>query len=133
MSTISDQIAEDAAQRLVIIEKAMTTVVEPTVSLPGRRVEKIADLGKPCDYAVMRRDGEITALWFILPNGVHGRISAEGHAQRGEPTWGIIVHDDETVTVHPSILCEVKRKGPSDGEPPATWHGWLTNGRWSPA
>lgn len=111
-------------------------VVDDT-TLQGRRAERISDLGKPCDYAVMRRDGEVTALWFVLPNGVYGRVSAENHSQRGEPTWRIVVHGDETVSVSPSIICEVRVKDPDTtctADPSCTeWHGWLRKGCWSPA
>ncbi|PKN20418.1 MAG: hypothetical protein CVU71_01100 [Deltaproteobacteria bacterium HGW-Deltaproteobacteria-6] len=55
--------------------------------------------------------------WLLcLPTGIHGQINNK--------TWKIVEHDNNTITVTPSILTT------TTGHPELTWHGYLEAGIW---
>lgn len=57
--------------------------------------------------------------WLLcLPTGIHGRIN--------NTTWNIIEHENNTITVSPSINTTCP-------DPNYNWHGWLENGIWREA
>jgi hypothetical protein len=56
-----------------------------------------------------------TAVWLCNPDGVFGRVES--------PKWSITVEDDDTITVHPSILWTEE----------GGWHGYLERGIWRSA
>lgn len=67
-------------------------------------------------YALIREpdDPENHAiLWVVLPTGVGSRLPLGGAG------WAFTEHEDDTVTVTPSIWDRSTDNG---------WHGWLTNG-----
>lgn len=61
---------------------------------------------EPGDY-MLAADG---VPWVTLPSGV-GPSRLDG--------WQVTEHDDETITVSPSIF-----------DAPNGWHGWLERGVW---
>lgn len=79
-----------------------------SIGLQGRRVPTVGDVEKPGDYCLLTSG----ALRVLLPSGVPGRLDPE--------RWAITVHEDDTVTVHPSIH-----------DAPDGWHGWLVHGVWT--
>lgn len=70
------------------------------------------------------KDGSTRYLQFRLPNGVFGMIPV-GKDQTRPPIWGLVEHDDRTVTTSPSILMH-----PTPGLDDAGWHGFLERGVW---
>jgi hypothetical protein len=67
---------------------------------------------KPGDYFKQRDGG-----WFVMaPTGESGSVIA--------PKWTVVVHDDRTITVSPSIWFNKERNG---------YHGFLERGVWRPA
>lgn len=89
--------------------------------MQGRRVE-LDDVSVPDlevgDYAV--GDGFV---WLRLPTGSLARLNV-APAQREGPVWGMVEHDDGTITLDPSILQhEVPGHAPR-------WHGYLVAGVW---
>lgn len=88
----------------------------------GRRVERFEDFWakrQPGDYCKVERktrDGQhIRWVWYVVtPNGLFGNL--EKHE--------VTEHEDGTITVDPSILCDQ----PGLGE----YHGHLVAGVWSP-
>jgi hypothetical protein len=92
----------------------------------GRRVANVGELEKPGDYTVAYVDGELAAIWFILPGDPEmswGRIAAEGHGSGDEPEWSICEEADGSVTVSPSIQQHELGNVPY-------WHGHLQHGVW---
>lgn len=66
------------------------------------------------DYTVRQdEDGERVA-WVVTPNG-HGPNRLKG--------WGLVEHDDGTITTSPSILAHPAADAPG-------WHGYLERGVW---
>jgi len=55
------------------------------------------------------------AVWLCSPRGEAGRVEA--------PIWNIVVEDDDTLTIDPSIFWD------RDKDPPG-WHGYVTKGNW---
>lgn len=102
-------------------------------TLQGKPVDSMDAVwdGEPGSYYVIRKDGEITGLWFKLPTGGLGRIAAVGHHpdRDADHEWTITADENGVVTVDPSIL---QHEMPNVAEHPenAGWHGHLRNGVW---
>lgn len=64
------------------------------------------------EYA-LTADG--TGVWICDPRGVHGCV---------DKRWTVVVEDDDSITVDPSIWTN------AHGSPPG-WHGFLKRGVWS--
>lgn len=91
------------------------------MSMQGRRVMPTSEgyligLDKPGDYGRVTRTlkevhGFDRQLWWqvIAPDGSSCSLNPAVHT--------VIEHDDNTITVHPSIVT-------------STWHGWLERGLW---
>lgn len=74
------------------------------------------DLVQPGDYWRPEYGGrQPSEWWFRDPLGAMGRITKHSVEE----------HEDGTITVRPSILCD--RPGQS------SYHGWLTRGVWTSA
>lgn len=89
--------------------------------MKGRRIYFISEDYKPGDYCkLIDAHGEYKEsqgdIWvFITPNGLRGRINTK--------IWNIIEHEDNTITVSPSIKVT--------GAEGYAWHGYLKHGVWS--
>lgn len=74
----------------------------------GEDVHVLDQLHEPGAYG--KYDGE----WYATtPNGLRGGLASHD----------VVEHEDGTITVTPSILCE-------GGPEHLKWHGWLTRGVW---
>jgi len=88
---------------------------------PGRRIADNAkwygrdpDAAQPRDYGRTLDNGEW--VWRCrTPNGLYGVLSQHQ----------VTEHQDGTITVEPSILCEWPHS-----EHPVIWHGYLKAGVW---
>lgn len=69
---------------------------------------------EPGEYSKAEADG--SAWWICCPNGDYGRVVS--------PTWSLTEHEDDTLTVSPSIQV---RAVPEHTE---GWHGFLERGVW---
>ena len=78
----------------------------------GKRVYGCKHLLSPGEY-MKNEDG---SWWFCTPNNIHGQLA------QLNPPWQIMEHPDDTITVHPSILCR--------GAEGYQWHGYLIRGEW---
>lgn len=97
--------------------------------MKGRRIangSSIDAVTDPGDYLLLPNR---EAVWCMLPNGVVNRIpcAEDGTAQRNGPVWALTEHEDETLSLSPSINLH-PTPGVHDG-----WHGFLTRGDWSTA
>jgi hypothetical protein len=76
----------------------------------GIRIENPRDGINPGEYGKSLEDG---TWWICTPNDLYGRIN--------DKIWKIIEHEDNTITVSPSILVSTFD---------CSWHGWLEKGIW---
>jgi hypothetical protein len=65
------------------------------------------------EYALASPDAR--TVWLCSPEGQAGHVTV--------PTWAVEVHEDETVTIDPSIWWDR----------PTGWHGFLRRGVWERA
>jgi hypothetical protein len=91
----------------------------------GRRLSNgssIEAVQRPGDYLLLPdRD----AVWCVLPIGTVNRIPVNEEGQTSDPVaWGLIEHEDGTISLTPSILCHAVPDY-SQG-----WHGYLERGVW---
>jgi hypothetical protein len=93
--------------------------------MQGTRVDTVEDVlhGEPGAYHL---NDERTVLWVQLPTGSMGRLDVQegGAGSEDPPVWGIEVHEDNTVTVTPSIE---QHEVPGHA---TYWHGFLQRGQW---
>jgi hypothetical protein len=61
------------------------------------------------------------AMWLCLPNAELARLPVNEGSAPSTDVWGFTEHDDETITVSPSIWLKGERE----------WHGFLTKGTWT--
>jgi hypothetical protein len=91
----------------------------------GRRIpdgSSIDAVEEPGDYLLLP---DRHAIWCMLPNGVVNRIPVDEKGGRGTPpVWGMVEHEDGTITVSPSINLH-----PTPGMH-GGWHGFLERGVW---
>ena len=82
--------------------------------MPGRRLPDDSDLrtAEPGDYFRVTLNGRVAEWWFRDPLGVVGRITKHTVEE----------HEDETITVSPSIAMAPGEDG---------FHGFLRRGVWS--
>lgn len=97
-------------------------------TLQGDRVDSVDAVwnGEPgAYYPMIDGDEQVVGLWVKLPTGSLGRLPNKGHGTGG-PEWTVIIEDDGTVTVDPSI-----EQHEVPGDPPTPyWHGYLERGVW---
>lgn len=98
----------------------MSDMWEGVETVQGRRVDGVGTLSMmPGDYKLTTSG----AVWFVTPTG---RI---GHVTPG--IWTITVHEDESITIMPSIRVFL----PAQDDPPCAeqilYHGYLQRGVWS--
>ncbi len=80
-------------------------------TLQGTRLNDNESPSNPGEYSKWS-DGS----WMLcLPTGIHGRIN--------DKIWKITEHDDNTITVSPSIKTTC-------GDHKYDWHGFLEKGVW---
>jgi hypothetical protein len=91
----------------------------------GRRIpggSSIEDVVEPGDYLLLP---DRHAVWCMLPNGVVNRIPVDEKGGRdAPPVWGMVEHEDGTLTLSPSINLH-----PTPGMH-SGWHGFLERGVW---
>ncbi len=90
----------------------------------GRRLPddaSIADM-EPGDYLL--RSGR-RMVWLRLPNGAQANLPVSESTATDARTWFLVEHEDETLTLSPSIWLH-----PSPPADPAGWHGYLERGVW---
>lgn len=86
--------------------------------MKGRRYDDVAQPSEP--HAVMDPGGyrrtKLGGRWVwecTTPNGIRGNLALHE----------VVEHEDGTITVSPSILCDYPPDGPQ-------WHGYLERGVW---
>jgi hypothetical protein len=93
-------------------------------TMQGRRLPDdatIADM-KPGDYLLR---GARRMVWLCLPNGAQANLPVSKSTATDARTWGLVEHDDGSLSLSPSILLH-----PSPPADPVGWHGYLERGVW---